>query len=212
MSFLQLGDIFQDPIRVSLKEGSDLTYFRDNGFCDYRCGCDLCCRGDAIGLQTNIWDFRDRDNFLLNDLTVEVSEEEDTHQLYTWYETTHPKLIAVIEEWYHRFQQSTGCEVSTHFSLSKNMTYPYTSIIIDSLFKCASLPKCCKICANCYRWLGHLYPDYQKHLQMVNPLKYFWLTMIKEYLFDQLNFTDHRQESLFVLQADSLIGTSTSLT
>ena len=54
MSLTKLGTFFEDDIKVKFKKNADLSYFENNGYCDYRCGCDLCETGDAYGFKTNI--------------------------------------------------------------------------------------------------------------------------------------------------------------
>lgn len=59
-------------------ESKCLKYFENNGYCDFRCGCDLCENGDAFGVKTNFDKIYSHNLFLLNNLDI-IDEN-------TWYD------------------------------------------------------------------------------------------------------------------------------
>tara|TARA_B100000674_G_scaffold491405_1_gene509260 strand:- start:1355 stop:1582 length:228 start_codon:yes stop_codon:yes gene_type:complete len=53
MNHTKFGNFLDETINVKFKNNIDneLDYYRENGYIDYRVGCDLCEKGDAYGLK-----------------------------------------------------------------------------------------------------------------------------------------------------------------
>ena len=59
----------------------------DSGYnwLDYRVGCDLCCNGNAFGIETNLEELMDKDSFLLNDIRIKPHRFYSNFYLKTLY-------------------------------------------------------------------------------------------------------------------------------
>jgi hypothetical protein len=213
-----IGSFYNDKILVKLKENVDLTYFKENGYCDYRCGCDLCGSGDAYGFKTNFLKLcssvESNEWFELNDLDIEIEN--------TWYdkdsnnyskdikvkcmnETENRYMIEKIYELYilfnpnnfmpHTYEPLTGTKSSSRI-LSSCFLDNNTSNVIEPT-RLRNI-KSVHVCDLCHTWLTVVEGDtiYDNFIE-VNPLKYFWMSVVTDFLSDLIEFKDDDQKLIF---------------
>lgn len=111
MSCNKLGNFFENNIEVKLIKNSDISHFKNNGYCDFRIGCSLCGFTVATfgGLKTNILNIIDNSNnwFYLNNLDLEFKDTwyEDMEGIYlqNLYETNNIKVIDKVYKYFNKF-------------------------------------------------------------------------------------------------------------
>jgi hypothetical protein len=208
MTLTKLGNFFND-ISVKLKNNVDLHYFEENGYCDYRCGCDFCKIGDAYGFKTNILDLiTDSDNkFHLDNLDLQIKdswcENEDSIYLQSYYETTDVTVINEVYKYYSKYikliELCGNCNKYDILYESCSNNGNYSSTKITSTFEKKDILeiKNIHLCSNCYMWFICQNQQYLNNFNLVNPIKFFWIDVVKNYLYDIIEFDDENKKYLF---------------
>jgi hypothetical protein len=199
MSLTKLGNFLEDDVKVILKKDADFSYFTKNGYCDYRCGCDVCMKGDARGFKTNILDIisDSKEWFLLKKLDLDIKnswcEKEDSIYLQMYYETSNIDAIKDIHKYYIKINElwdndTLNNSYDTYNILDKE--YPFSSAKIASNFSSESIEniKNVKLCSSCYTWFICLNEKYSNDFAMTNLFKYFWIDVVNNYLCDITDF------------------------
>jgi hypothetical protein len=208
-----LGSFYNEKITVKLKENADISYFEENGYCDYRCGCDLCGSGDAIGIKTNFLKLCSRvergEWFELNDLDIEVKDtwyDEESENYYKklivhpYNETTDREMIEKIYKLYLNFDQDDMIfqhkyEPLTGDKSCVGITSCYSNDLQETIERDdVKNIKNVHVCGLCYRWLITIEGDQirGKFKESVNPFKYFWSSVIDDFLNDIIEFKNHK--------------------
>ncbi len=204
MSHTIFGNFLDETINVKFKNNIDneLDYFRKNGYVDYRIGCDLCERGDAYGLKTNILKFLNNSNFKLNDLEIDFNDtwySNDKLELHMMYETSNKKIIKLIYNNYLKINKlNEEKKLTNKINIYSTYTEKVGVVSITSPFR--KFPKKennfsnhisieelkniknVHICSHCCKMFN------KKHFIEQNPLKYFWIDFVKNYLHDIIDF------------------------
>jgi len=187
MSKTKIDNFVKEPIKVFFKKNIDLSYFKNNGFCDYRIGCDLCKKGDCYGFKTNILNFKD--SFILNELDIDKSicDPENKIYLQNFYETDDCILIKNIYDIFNKMNEKHGNE--RLFYEYDIIDQVYTGSWIQSIFEKKNIKdiKNIKICSICYLWITS---SNINKFSIINPFKYFWIDVINNYMDDIIEFDD----------------------
>ncbi len=231
MSQTKLGLFFKDDIKVKLVKDCDLSYFKENGYCDYRVGCDICEVGNAHGFITNIIDIIDNsDNyFYLNNLELKIKDENswceslDSLDVYNYYESNDKNVIKQVYKYYKKFNKldtciSNKCDLfsenvnlcsgvgisscfnkhnETKFTFSENKLNNDISKKINKFNNDISKIKNIHICSICYTWFICINKKYDDCFTYTHPLKYFWKDVVKDDLYDIIEFDNENKKNLF---------------
>jgi len=193
------GGWLPDPpgceIKVKIKHNCNWSYFEEYGYCDYRCGCDLCGKGQALSFRTNILEFKNKDSFLLNDLDIIHDKSDDDIKLQYFYVTDDKEAIKLIYEYYIKFEElssnpkkySLKSGLDSGFSItSVFFREPFNIISYDDIDKIQNV----KLCSTCYKWFICVHKQFEKGFMMYKSLKYFWSDVINDYICDIIEFVD----------------------
>jgi len=206
MNHTKLSNFVDHDIKVKLLENHDLSYFNENGYCDYRTGCDICEVGDAYGFKTNFMNIADMSGnlFNLNNLEVMVpgswlEDDDKSIYLHNYYETTDKDAIERIFNCYSKFKtlddfhcreldvrSGTSCSTSICSCFSEHVGFTTIDTIQST-----------HVCTNCCMWLNVIDPYVKNKFTHINPFKLFWKDIYKDYLYDIIEFGDENDKKLF---------------
>jgi hypothetical protein len=177
---------------------------------DYRIGCDLCCNGKAIGIETNFCDLIEKDEFLLNDLcTIQ----------HKWYaKIEFEPLYVCYDKKYFDFLNSIYVKIGALKSTEKLNFNTHTNG--PCISNCSGLTSCFDdyneentqqiiICNRCLQWLSIMNPSI--NVSEIDPLKLFWQDALsdlfyyvefvlpedKDYVYKVFNIPDNKRD-LFI--------------
>lgn len=196
-----LGDFYKKNIKIKLKKDADISSFqRTNSICDYRMGCDLCYKGEAYGLYTNIYEILSSNNDIyLDKLQIKFNNNVwyDEFQTFpVFYYTQNKAMIKIINDYNLKFKTNDfhydGCyEVELYSGKINNNN----SCLIDDI-TIMDKNECC-ICEKCFKWLL-LFDEIEKNLFTIkNPIHFFWKDVINDYLIDIIEFENPDDKYLF---------------
>ena len=199
MNHTKFGNFLDDTINVKFKNNIDneLDYYRENGYVDYRVGCDLCEKGDAYGLKTNIVKFLDNISFKLNDLEIEFNDtwySNDILKLHMMYETSNKQIIKLIYNNYLKINKLNEEKVGMVSITSPFRKFPKKENNFSNHISIEELKniKSVHICGNCIKMFN------KKHFIEQNPLKYFWIDFVKNHLQDIIDFESEISMKSFI--------------
>ena len=188
---------FYKNINIKFKNNADLDYFKTNGYCDFRCGCDLCSSGQAFGIKTNILNFsNNKDYFNLDRLDLEYKDtwyENESLNLHLYYETTNKECINKIYNYFLYFQENT---ITKNYN---NHDEIESSVSIESIFDGEDIKSITSVhlCANCYTWFSLLNNNLINNFQKQKSIKYFWKDFITDDILDLIEFDNNNSKKIF---------------
>jgi len=208
MSHTKLDNFFEDDIKVKLVKDCDLSYFKENGYCDYRIGCDICEVGDAYGFKTNIINIIDNSNkfFYLNNLDLEIKnswceEENNDIYLYNYYESNKKNVIKQVYKYYNKFNKlntvnRSKCNLFIGGNTGTGIAgcFNYHHKFCGDISKIKSV----HLCSNCYTWFICINKKYNDSFTHIHPFKIFWKDVVKDYLYDIIEFDRKKKKKLFI--------------
>ena len=204
MSRTKLDNFIEDNIKIKFIDNGSMSYFKETGYCDYRCGCDLCGSGDARGFKTNILDLVDNSLdgwFFINDLDVKIKdswcESEDYIYLRTLYETNDKNVINKIGNIFDKFS-----------GIFDNQSVPRKYELLSDRHSDSSLTGCfdnnqnrdeiknVRLCSNCYKWVVMDNNEYCDKFSLINTFKIFWADVMNDYLSDLIEYEDKNMKKI----------------
>lgn len=162
----------------------DTTYFKEGGYCEYRCACDLCEVADLTGFHINVGDLGEQ--FHLDQLQCNFDEGEEP-KLQVWYRTQDIETLETLSKISQDFREEE-LEVSDYFEICEGGVGKYTSSLIPSPLGTSS--KEGKICGRCYRWFACECPHLATRFTLTNPFWYFWRSVSLNELLDVIQLED----------------------
>ncbi len=201
-----LNEIFNVKFKSNIDE--ELDYFKNIGYSDYRVGCDLCEKGNACGIKTNIGKFVNTNGFQLNQLEIDFTntwyDDKNELKLKMMYETSNKKIIGQIYNYYLNFDKvDDDIEYKININ-STNICNAGNSGLTSIFWKEPEVTngdfisyispneltdiKNVHLCGQCYKWFITVHENTKNEFIKQNPLKYFWFDFVENYLHELIDF------------------------
>jgi hypothetical protein len=130
-------------------------------------------------------------------------ENEDSIYLQSYYETTDVTVINEVYKYYSKYikliELCGNCNKYDILYESCSNNGNYSSTKITSTFEKKDILeiKNIHLCSNCYMWFICQNQQYLNNFNLVNPIKFFWIDVVKNYLYDIIEFDDENKKYLF---------------
>lgn len=205
-TYTSFRNFFPKEQTIKLKNNYNLSYFRNDGYCDYRVGCSICERGNAYGFKTNILELITNNEFVVNDLDIIRDDINEDVKFPLYYETKDSNTIKLVFEYYKKIgtlsDQFNGINPKNNIRDKYRSSSGITSIFrdVDSMepIKDSSSIKRAHICDLCFKWLNIVHNGINQFCE-INALKLFWEDFIIE---DIEDIIEDNKEVLLIMYAD----------
>lgn len=204
-----LDEIFKVKFKKTIK--NEFNYYQENGYIEYRVGCDLCGKGKSCGLKTNIIKFFKNNSFNLNELEIDFNNTwytNDVLEFNLMYETSNKKIIEKIYNLYLKLCLLNE-ELTSNYKIKISSTHTENVGIVNITstfcqdennisYEELKNIKNVHICPDCFKLFILINEsEYKKYFIKQNPLKYFWIDFVVTHLHDMIDFESETSKKSF---------------
>jgi len=204
-----LDEIFKVKFKKTIK--NEFNYYQENGYIEYRVGCDLCGKGKSCGLKTNIIKFFKTNSFNLNELEIDFNNTwytNDVLEFNLMYETSNKKIIEKIYNLYLKLYLLNE-ELTSNYKIKISSTHTENVGIVNITstfcqdennisYEELKNIKNVHICPDCFKLFILINEsECKKYFIKQNPLKYFWIDFVVTHLHDMIDFESETSKKSF---------------